>query len=108
LWYQITARLKTAIGISSYMLKKTSFSIPEDLHRRFKQAATDRSLTMYQGLIAALNAWIDGTTYTPPAPANYSAAEQRRIDRLVLVMRRGTADHIDAVTEAIEQLARTL
>jgi hypothetical protein len=89
-------------------LKKTSFSIPEDLHRRFKSACTDRSVTMFEALIAAITSWIEGTTYTPPPAVEYSAAEQRRIALLVFVMRHGNPDHIDAVTDAIEQIARSV
>lgn len=90
------------------MLKKTSFSIPEDLHRQFKGACADREKTMYEALIAAIKSWVDGTTYTPAEPSEYSTAELRRINRLVYVMRHGTPDHVDAVTDAIEEVARSL
>lgn len=90
------------------MVKKTSFSIPEELHRRFKSAATDRGLSMYQGLIAALASWIDGTTYAPPPPLVFSQAEQRRIDQLLVIMREGTHDHVDAITDALTQIARSV
>jgi hypothetical protein len=90
------------------MRKKTSFSIPEDLHKRFKRACTDRSVTMYEALILAITSWVDGTTYAPPPVSEYTLAELRRIATLVRIMRCGTADHIDAVTDAINEVGRSV
>lgn len=90
------------------MRKKTSLSMPEELHRRFKSACTDRNVTMYEALISAITSWVDGATYAPPPISEYTTAELRRIGTLVRILRCGTADHIDAVTDAINEVGRSV
>ncbi len=86
--------------------KKTSVTLPEDLHRRLKSACTDRSLTMYQAHIEALTSWIEGTTYVPPPQSPYKPSELKRIKGLIRIMRSGDTELSDAITDAIAEIER--
>ncbi len=88
--------------------KKTSVTFPEDLHSRFKSVCVDRNISMSEAYLLALQSWIDGSTYSPPPNTPYSNAELKRFKGVSRIMKSGNPDLIDALTDAIEELARRI